>query len=367
MDIIKEFRKNPSKELYKNILDKYIKNYKVCRICGEPIYYYDSIARCSRNNTVYLDNKSYLTNKVIDGISYNLSVCEDCLSKKYPEYVNKNKSRVFNMVNPITAYAFNIPDSIWKKWKDKNYSRTLENYINKFGKEEGLKRWNQYCKKQSESNSFEYKNKKHGWNKEKFNEFNKSRAVTLNNLVNKHGNENGLEIWNNYLERQRYTTSKKYFIEEYGKIEGLEKWNNWQEKIIFLNGCSKISQEFFKELDKKLNNYTTYYQEKNHEWCVRNKEKCCFLDYYIKELNITIEFNGDLWHANPNKYNENDNPLPFNRELKAKDIWNKDKERCEFLEKQDIKTIVIWESDFYRDGIIKSTEKIIKKIDDRKL
>jgi hypothetical protein len=30
------------------------------------------------------------------------------------------------------------------------------------------------------------------------------------------------------------------------------------------------------------------------------------LDCYIRELNIGIEFNGDMWHANPNKYKASD-------------------------------------------------------------
>lgn len=293
--LIKNYRKNQSKELYKEIVFNYFKNYKLCKYCNDVIYYYDSLIRLSKSGKLYLDKKSYLTNKIIDNKKYNLCVCEDCLTKKFPKYQEKNKSKVFNMVNEITAYAFDIPDEIWKKWRSKNYRRTLENYINNFGEIEGKKKWEEYERKQAYSNSFKYKKEKYGWTKKEYNEFNKSRAVTLDNLVKKHGEKEGLEVWNNYIERQRYTCSKEYFIEEYGEKEGLEKWNNWIEKRIFLNGYSEVSQEFFKELDKKLNNYTTYYQEKNQEWFIRDSESIYFLDFFIKELNIAVEFNGDLY------------------------------------------------------------------------
>ena len=46
----------------------------------------------------------------------------------------------------------------------------------------------------------------------------------------------------------------------------------------------------------------------------------------IKNKKI-IEYNGDDYHGNPNKYNFDDYPNPFRKDLTAKDIWNKDKQK----------------------------------------
>ena len=51
--------------------------------------------------------------------------------------------------------------------------------------------------------------------------------------------------------------------------------------------------------------------------------------YDFKWKNKIIEFNGDLYHANPNKYIESDTPLSKiksikNKNITAKEIWDFD-------------------------------------------
>lgn len=53
---------------------------------------------------------------------------------------------------------------------------TLENMIRKYGERDGLVRWEAYKHKQSYSNSFEYKRDKYGWTESQFNEYNKKRG-----------------------------------------------------------------------------------------------------------------------------------------------------------------------------------------------
>ena len=68
----------------------------------------------------------------------------------------------------------------------------------KWGVELGKQKWQEYKNKQAEKNKFEYKQNKFGWTKEKFDEFNKSRAVTLKNMINRYGQEIGNEKWKTY-------------------------------------------------------------------------------------------------------------------------------------------------------------------------
>lgn len=366
------FNRNKTKELYATVLKKYFPDYKKCKDCNGVIYYYDSTFTLYRGIIIQLHKKSYLSTKKLLNNEYNLCVCEDCLSKKFPEYINLNKSRVFNRVCDITIYAYNIPKEIGDEWISKNYSITEKTLIKKYGKKEGRKKWKLYCDKQALSNTFEYKKQKYGWSELKYKKFNQSRAVTLDNLIKKHGDIIGLEKWKTYCDRQKYTCSLEYFIKTYGEIEGLYKYNNFAKKrasnIYNIKYYSDVSQILFNKLDELLNNkYTLYYATKRYEYKVTDVNNTIYyLDFYIKELNIAIEFNGDVWHCNPEKYKPIDKPLTFlgksYENVNAEDIWNKDKKRLNFLKTKLKDIIIVWEHDLKKDGLNKTVNNIIGKI-----
>lgn len=353
-----EFNKNKNEIQYEEILKNEFKDYKVCRECGNVIYYYDSGFRINRKDGLQLIGKSYLTKKNILDKDYYLSVCENCVSKKFENYKDKNKSRIFNRICDITNYAFNIPSDISEKWKKQNYSITLENLIIKHGKEEGEKMWKNYCIKQSLTNTFSYKKEKYGWDEEKFKEYNKSRSVTLDNLINKYGEEDGIKKWDNYCEKQRYSCSLEYFKEKYGEL-GEEKFNKFSNNRSIFWGYSKMSEELFELIIKKINKNWTYYYSINEY-----KIKSYLLDFYIKEKDICIEFNGDIWHANPLIFKDNDNPNPFNKDLTSKDIWEKDEKRINEIKKYIKNVFIIWENDLKKRGIDVISDEIINKINE---
>jgi len=297
--------------------------------------------------------------------TYKLCVCEDCLTKKFPEYQTINKSRVFNRICDITNYAFKIDEKKSKEWKSKNYSITEKTLIEKYGEKNGKKRWKNYCDKQAYSNTYEYKKENHGWSKIEFSEYNKSRSVTLGNLIKKHGEEMGLNMWQKYIERQRYTCSKEYFLEEYGEIIGLEKYRNFVIKRIEQKsefGYSEISQKIFEKVIQKLNtNYIYFYGDR--EKIFNNDLKYYLLDFYIEELDLGIEFNGDIWHGNPKMFNENDTPNPFDKKLLAKSIWQKDKIKIDFIKTKISDVIIVWESELKEKGLDKLTDELVNKIE----
>ena len=336
-----------------------------CKCCGKDIIY-DNTKITYYNSELKIKGKSYKTIKVIDNIEYTLKVCQDCLLEHYPDI--KNLSRIFNVMCEATKFAFEIPDDVYNA-KRNNYAMTLDKMIEKYGEETGHKKWELYCKRQSETNTFEYKQKTYGWTENQFKEYNKSRAVTLKNLIKKHGEEEGNKIWNSYIEQQKLTKSWDYmvevhglkkareinkqksltqenFIRKYGEKLGNEKWLNFI--INKTNGYSKISQKLFKELDKYLGKkYITYYKDKNSEWIVHGEEQIYFLDYYIKDLNICIEFNGGCFHGDERLYEDNEYCNPFVKNITAKEIREKDNKRYEYLfNKYGITTFVIWELDY---------------------
>lgn len=361
-EFIESFNKNKNKDLYRSVFLENFKSYSKCRVCNDVVYYYDSTFTI-QNKKMNFKGKSIETKKTLDR-DYNLSVCEDCLTKQFPEYSGKNKSKVFNQMNYITEFAFDIDHQTALNWMKDKYAITEDNLIKKWGIEIGKKKWEEYRNKQSITNTFEYKRDKYGWTKDQFDDYNKSRSVTLENLIKRHGEEPGLIIWKKYCDRQKYTTSVEYFIEKHGFETGRLLYENFCKKRLFGVGYSIVSKCLFDSLKKRLNsNYTTYYAE--NEYYFSSKEFGYYLvDFFIKELNIGIEFNGDIWHANPNKYKPNDKPFPFSKNYTSQDIWDKDKVKNDFLKTKLRKLIIIWESDLYRDGIDITVEKILNEINE---
>jgi hypothetical protein len=369
--LVKRFRNDSTKENWV-LLENFIEDKSPCIICNGPIFYPNSRISLSKDGTLkYSTNfPSSRSFREIDGQKFYLSVCAECLVKEFPEYNTMNKSRVFNVMSKITQFAFQVPDDDVKKFTQKT-SMTLENIIKKYGEDEGNKRWKKYCDLQSESNKFEYKKEKHGWDQEDFDKFNKSRSVTLKNMIKKYGQEEGENIFDEYVKKQRVNGKTiEWFIEKLGEKEGKIKYKEIaieKAKGGGVKGCySKVSQEFLLKLDSHFKNlYSTHFASKEGEkvFFIDEIKKCYSLDYFIEELKISVEFHGDYFHANPKKYGpdyEFRGLIKNNKSITAKELWEKDLKKYSILEKYyGIKTIVVWESDYYKN---KDNEKFYKEI-----
>jgi hypothetical protein len=113
-----------------------------------------------------------------------------------------------------------------------------------------------------------------------------------------------------------------------------------------LNNCfkyhSKKSSNFFNNLIAALpKNLTYYFGEK--ETFIRDKNKIVFVDFECRENKCIIEYYGDYFHANPFLYN--DKIKYKGKEILCEDIWQKDKERIEFIQSKGYKVLIIWEYD----------------------
>lgn len=83
-------------------------------------------------------------------------------------------------------------------------------------------------------------------------------------------------------------------------------------------------------------------------------------DIFIEKLNLIIEFNGDYWHCNPKKYDEN--YLHPHKKKTAGKIWEEDLIRVDNLRNMGYTLVVIWESEFDSTNTIKD---ILKKYDSK--
>ena len=295
---------------------------------------------------------------------------------KIPSF--KNRYKQFNSLKSPKA-------RIRRLLKCNPYAFTKYTCFLKNGKEKGLEKWNNYCNFQAEKNTKSYKMKHKGMTSEEIDEYNKSRAVTKENLIKKHGEEEGLKIWKRYCDRQKYTTSLEYFIEKYGKEKGEEKYyrqnflkghnldsykvrygENAEEKLQQYwdkrnspHFYSKKSQILFDKIRERFSNLKMYYATLNKEFGILKNGKYYFYDFVIPDLKYCIEFNGDHWHGNPDLYKEDDIPKACSKLESAGEIWKKDKLKSQAILDRGFILKVIWESDFDRNP-----EQILKEVSD---
>jgi hypothetical protein len=280
------------------------------------------------------------------------------------------------------------------KQKCPNNKNTL---VEKYGEREGLKKYENYIKNYKRGISKQGYIEKYG-KKEGLEKFNKRQEKykyvnTKKYYIEKYGNIKGLEKWNEKNKKIKYTRTKQYYIEKLGKKEGEkfyknlrksmscslencikrmgreqgeEFYKNWVKKINNkFKGYSKISIEF---IEKLLNNFTfkeTYYGENEFMFLIKDSLiKNPRVDLYIKDINLVIEFFGDVYHANPSIFKESDFPHPFNKQLNAKQIQEFDKLRIDLIkEKYNCDFIIIWEKDYKenKEHVINNIIKIIKE------
>jgi G:T-mismatch repair DNA endonuclease (very short patch repair protein) len=70
-------------------------------------------------------------------------------------------------------------------------------------------------------------------------------------------------------------------------------------------------------------------------------------DIYIPKYNLLVEYNGDYWHCNPNKYTYD--YINKKKNMTAKDIWEQDKNKLYLAEKNGYACEIIWESDYKKN------------------
>ena len=121
----------------------------------------------------------------------------------------------------------------------------------------------------------------------------------------------------------------RVFLDNETKEDRRKRLDNW------INSGHHISIGEI-ELLKELKNYNIGIIE--HSYKIGRYT----VDIYIRELNLIIEFYGDYWHCNPKIYKED----YIRRNKVAKNIWEYDKKRLDYIGDLNYNVEVIWESDF---------------------
>lgn len=240
----------------------------------------------------------------------------------------------------------------------------LEVYIQRYGEIEGKQKWDIY--KQKRANSYR-KKRENGHIYPKYN---------LDYFIFLYGEEKGTEVYEAKMKKSSYKSSRQYYIDRFGEELGTEickktkdnlslrffqeKYGEETGKILYEESKEKRKGTYrstsFSQLSKELFDMIKYevvdleyYAEKEKAIVVDrainlNKANVIFPDLVYK--NKIIEFNGDLFHANPIKFNKDDTPHPFRPELLAEEIWESDKNRKLYLESISYEVMIVWEHDY---------------------
>lgn len=160
---------------------------------------------------------------------------------------------------------------------------------------------------------------------------------------------------------QHNSNSLEKFKEKYGIEYGEEKYFKWRRNSSENNkfhGYSNISQDLFWSLHEILNgDYEhIFFKKLNKEYNLRSDKKLNCYDFTILDNKKIIEFNGDYWHANPNKYNPED--IVYET-VSAKDIWDRDETKNNIARDKRFEVLIVWESDYKKDRDI-CIEKCLK-------
>jgi len=189
---------------------------------------------------------------------------------------------------------------------------------------------------------------------------NSTWTVSLENYILKFGKIDGEKKYKERCKKISKANTKKWFIDKYGQIEGERKWEEFRKKKhrAFGPSKSKSSEIISKILCKNNINFIEEYKFE------LNNGNNGSIDYYLPDYNLIIEFYGDYWHCNPKFYNND----YFHKIMKiqAKNVWKRDKERILYIFEKNfnkkITILIIWESTkFSEEYLIKLILEIKNK------
>lgn len=160
------------------------------------------------------------------------------------------------------------------------------------------------------------------------------------------------EATNKVTEAQTLFSQKKC-VEKYGEEKGLQIWSERQIKWLsslkksgLHGGFSKISLELFESIKCNIPNIKFGY----NEVVLRINNMSYSIDCIDVLQKKIIEFYGDYWHANPNKFKATD----VIKKTTAEKIWDHDRQKIKLLNDDGYTVLIIWESEYKKDkqGII---------------
>lgn len=276
--------------------------------------------------------------------------CQIC--KEFHGKIGGKHIQNHNITKKEYEQQFPGAPTICRNLRKRLSTNNVEYHIAKHGEEDGRRKYEEYKQMLADKNSFVYKQTKHGWTKQQYDDYNKSRAQSKDNMIKRYGKAEGTKRWKEYVETQKIAgSSLEWFIDKHGDDEGRRVWAEINKKKAYsgTDHVSKAEMIFVTELIKNVgfSNSTIYYGSEAQYYVIKQSH-CYLYDFVVTEpYKLCIEFHGDYWHCNPIKYL----PESIHSHLKksAQEIWDRDKRKQLAIEEQGFRYHVVWERDWNKD------------------
>ena len=289
--------------------------------------------------------------------------------------VPSNRSTLGSNLN---QFLFDIPKEELEKQRKKFSTASREYWIKKLGKKDGLKKYNELVSRQSYTASSKYLIEEKGLSTDEAMKFHINRASTRENFIKRYGEDLGMKYWNEYCKHEAWAgCALEYFIDKFGPTEGKKRYedinkakgfsldnlirkygeekgplkyneyyNSRLERFKTSLAYSKVSQKLFDELLEFISDKeNVHYALHNGEVSIKTNDAKAYLADFTYHNKI-IEFNGTYWHADPRNYKDDD---LIRENVTAKDIHDFDKMKLSVFKKHGYDVLVIWESDYMLD------------------
>ena len=166
----------------------------------------------------------------------------------------------------------------------------------------------------------------------------RQRTFTLEKCIEKYGEEEGTR---KYIDRQKNWSAK---VEEQYQQGLFSKIPHSQNSNIYSKFEKDIVDSIIESLDIDIDDIYCY---KTSQFRLENTNESCnnkIFSYDFKFRNKIIEFNGDFWHMNPDIY-DSDFVNPYTN-LSAEEKWNFDEIKLECAIQNGYDVLTIWEQEY---------------------
>lgn len=285
-------------------------------------------------------HKSQMKYTGIEGIDYlTCPICQIRTRQYTPDHAKMhgyNSIKEFAQDNSITqitctekkklssgknnpAYNHNGKFSIWSK-----------NYVNGYDEkrhQDHIKEHTKFVREQKHlfKNNIEYWMIQTGGDTDKAKELHrKFQTRDLDWFVDKYGEEEGAKRHKSKTEKWLNTMNNKS-LEETKRINQLKAAGIGKKSQIEKDLCENLSKQGI---------------DIEHQFIISKGDGSWYY-YDIRAGNKIIEFNGDYWHCNPQRYE----PSYYNQRahLTALEIWKKDEIKQQFAIDNGYEILVVWE------------------------
>ena len=221
------------------------------------------------------------------------------------------------------------------------FSKSFKNYdgMTNEEKEQQIREYRQTDRDDRNTNQIKYwVNKGYSEDEAKQKVSERQRTFTLEKCIEKYGEEEGTR---RYIDRQKNWSAKVELQYQQGLFS---KIPHSQNSSIYSKFEKDIVDSIIELLDINIDDIYCY---KTSQFRLENTNESCKNKIFSYDLTIgnkIIEFNGDFWHMNPDVY-DSDYVHPYSN-LSAEEKWEIDeiKLQCAFQNGYDVLTI--WEQEY---------------------